>query len=618
MQHLPAQHSASTQKFVENGISVEFSAHPLDRTAANMPREKEDISFRFRVSEAESGAAITSRRLAAWIDPTGSTSASCQARVKGFLEGSFFYRPAADLNSYYVLTLNEDATISVMDPLVSYGGTHELTLVSLRSPGMDWADDPRHGRVFVSMPEAKKIAVVETGNWKVARELEMPGPPGRLILQPDRQYLWVAWESESAAGESGVVVFNAITFDIAARILTGKGAHDIALTDDSRVAMVTNRDSGDISLIDVQKLIEIRRERTGKHPVSIAYSSLSRMAYISNQEDGSITAIALRSAAKGTTIQADPGIGPIRFAPRGRFGFALNPSKNLVYIIDASTNSIIQTGDVEKVPDQIVFSGELAYIRHRNSETVLMIPLAAVGQRGQAVHLADFPAGQHGLGDGEHRSLADGIVQAPGENAVWVANSADRMIYYYEEGMAAPKGSLVTTQHPRALMVIDRSLRQTSPGVYETIGRLPLRGKYTVAMLLDNPQMIHCFDLAVEADPGQKTTPTRSVDVQLIDDRVKREAGAPTRVRLQFLDAVTRAPKNDLSDVRVLTYLPPGVWQDRLKAKSSGNGVYEIEFTPPQPGWYEVSVECPSQGVSYSTFPGWRLAVDEAKGIKQP
>jgi hypothetical protein len=184
--------------------------------------------------------------------------------------------------------------------------------------------------------------------------------------------------------------------------------------------------------------------------------------------------------------------------------------------------------------------------------------------------------------------------------------------------MAAPKGSLVTAQHPRAVMIIDRSLQQISPGVYETIARLPVRGKYTVAMLLDNPQMIHCFDLAVEADPGKKTMPGRSVDVQLINGGAKLEAGVTARVRLQFLDAVTRAPMNDLKDVRVLTYLPPGVWQDRLNAKSSGNGVYEIEFRPPNAGWYEVSVECPSQGVSYSTFPGWDLVVDEAKGIKQP
>ena len=38
-------------------------------------------------------------------------------------------------------------------------------------------------------------------------------------------------------------------------------------------------------------------------------------------------------------------------------------------------------------------------------------------------------------------SLADVIVPAPEGDSVLVANPADRVIYYYSEGMAAPMGS---------------------------------------------------------------------------------------------------------------------------------------------------------------------------------
>ena len=48
-------------------------------------------------------------------------------------------RPEVDLNVYYVLALNEDATISVVDPLFGYGSSKLLTMVFLHSPGEDWA-----------------------------------------------------------------------------------------------------------------------------------------------------------------------------------------------------------------------------------------------------------------------------------------------------------------------------------------------------------------------------------------------------------------------------------------------------------------------------------------------
>src|SRR5258708_7034044 len=259
------------QEFVQNGISIRFSAMPLDHDS-KVPREQGDISLRFRLSDT-SGAALTSARPAAWIDTleTRDAGTTCASRVKGFLEGSLFYRPAADLNSYYVLTLNNDASISVVDPLVGYGGTHLLTTVALASPGVDWLGDPRHDRIFVSMPDAKRIAVVDTSTWKVKRELPMRGRPGRLLLQPDQQYLWAAWEPENPDEDSGVVVFDAQTFEVAARIVTGQGRHDIAFSGDNRYAAVTNESSGDVAIIDVHNLPAMLRIASGRRPRSIAY-----------------------------------------------------------------------------------------------------------------------------------------------------------------------------------------------------------------------------------------------------------------------------------------------------------------------------------------------------------
>src|SRR6185436_8142912 len=73
------------------------------------------------------------------------------------------------------------------------------------------------------------------------------------------------------------------------------------------------------------------------------------------------------------------------------------------------------------------------------------------------------------------------IVPAPEEGAVLVANPADKMIYYYTEGMAAPMGSFQNYRRdPRALLVLDNSLAETASGVYSTTVRLGEAGHMTL------------------------------------------------------------------------------------------------------------------------------------------
>ncbi|HBL25894.1 MAG TPA: cytochrome D1, partial [Acidobacteria bacterium] len=191
--------------------------------------------------------------------------------------------------------------------------------------------------------------------------------------------------------------------------------------------------------------------------------------------------------------QAEPGLGRLRFAPGGRLGFVVHPEKNLVHLLDAASGRIIQTADVGEGPDQVTFSEELAYIRHQGTDQVLMIPLKTVGEEGRPVPLVDFPGGQHPPGRSTGGVPADGIVSAAGEAAVLVANPEDKAIYFYKEGMAAPMGHFQNYgRQPRAVLVVDRTLREIRPGVYETVARLTGAGDYELAVFLDAPRIVHC------------------------------------------------------------------------------------------------------------------------------
>jgi hypothetical protein len=278
-----------------------------------------------------------------------------------------------------------------------------------------------------------------------------------------------------------------------------------------------------------------------------------------------------------------------------------------VYILDAVSNRIVQTAVVESQPDQVAFSDELAYIRHRGSDTVLMIPLGSVGDPGKPVQVVDFPGGQHPPGRLPRPTPAAGIVQAPGESAMLVANPEDQIIYYYREGMAAPMGHFQNYgKQPLAALVVDRSLHEVRPGVYQTTVTMAEAGEYDLALFVDSPKLVQCFPVKVAVDPTLAAARKPSLGVEPLtrgDGEGKIGVGEDFAVRFRLTDPESGKPRTGLEDVRMLTFLSPGLWQQRQVAREVGAGVYEIHFKPPQAGIYFVFVEVASAGLPLEKSP---------------
>src|SRR5205085_7755407 len=234
------QAKPTDQRMVYQGIAVDLSIKPVpaEKQEASELREGEDVTFQLKISDTATGAPLTGAHPAAWLDlQRPDENIDCTARVKGLLGGGLVARPQLDLNSYYVLALNQDATISVLDPHVSYGGSKLFAMVSLNSPGEDWALTPGGKTLFVSLPDTNQVAVVNSVTWKVVTNIEVGGRPARIAVQPDGQNVWVGYGSaDSQGGDSGVAVIASEGLRLAARIPTGGGRHEIAFSDDDRFA----------------------------------------------------------------------------------------------------------------------------------------------------------------------------------------------------------------------------------------------------------------------------------------------------------------------------------------------------------------------------------------------
>lgn len=585
------------QRVMEQGIAVEFTVDPVN--AKSKVKAGEDANIRFKVTDTNSGTPVKGLNLSAWISLRAreeglANAKQCHEKIQSYLTGSMRARPDVDLNSYYILALNHSPDISVIDPLLGYGGSKLLTLVMLKSPGEDWVMTADREKLFVTLPLVNQVAVIDTHSWKVTNYIDTGVKPTRIALQQDQKYLWVGNDG------GGVTVIDAVGLKVAAQIATGDGHHEIAVSDDNRFAFVSNRESATVSIVDVAKLEKIKDVKVGPNPVSLALSELSKAAYVVSETDGSVAVIASRGEI-ATTIKGKPGAHMIRFAPGGRYGFVVNTSENSLNIFDTASNRVVHEVKVGKSPDQVIFSDTFAFIRSLETESVAMIRLATIGKE---IDMNDFPGGQGIPGHGSMPLRAASIVPAPEGNAVIIANPVDRVLYYYSEGMAAPMGNFQNyRREPLAVAIVDRSLRETTPGVYSTTVKLPASGNYDVAFLADSPRISHCFDASAERNPLLKEEAAAALRIEHQVKRRELPVGQKFSLRFKLYDTRTNKNADDLHDVRVLTFLAPGTWQRRDIAKPLGHGEYQVDLNVPQTGVYMVFVESASMGVRYRDLP---------------
>jgi YVTN family beta-propeller protein len=317
------QPAPATQKLVEQGIAIEFTVTPQAPNATK-PRAAEDAQIQFKVTDTTTGTPVKGLNLSAWIslraDEKAPDAMQCREKIQSYLTGSMRARPDVDLNSYYVLSLNKSPDISVIDPLLGFGGSKLLTLVMMKSPGEDWVMTADGEKLFVTLPAFNQVAVIDTRTWKVADYIDTGAKPTTIALQPDQKYVWVGHEGSQPAA-SGVTVIDTGTLKVAGQFPTGAGRHEIVVSGDNRFAFVSNRDAKTVSIVDIPTLTKVNDVKVGPNPVSLALSELSKAVYAVSETEGSIAVIDPKGQLL-THIKVKPGARMLRFAPGGRYGFA--------------------------------------------------------------------------------------------------------------------------------------------------------------------------------------------------------------------------------------------------------------------------------------------------------
>jgi YVTN family beta-propeller protein len=591
--------NAVHQTITKDGIVIDFSLSSTKSKAGLIAGENAIATL--HITESLRRVPVAGLRPRVWLGAHHSerpaNENTCRDKIRSLIGGGLAARADIDLNSYLLLTLNHDKTVSFINPQVAFTATKMESIVVLPGLGADWVQSPDKHFVYISMPDQSAVAVIDTATHKLLTVIstDTNTKPMRLVIQPDGRYLWVGLDDSPA-----VAAIDIATNQLTATVAVGNGLHNLELTGDSRFVYVSNSLDDSVTAIDTHTLTKVADIKVGKTPIAMAYGEASRMIYVAALNGENISAIDPQTHKVAANIKAQKGILSLRFEPKGRFVFAVNQIESTVSVLDSATNKLVAATKVVKEPDQIIFTDNYAYIRGIGSEKFSLIELDGASKGSlqpieiQAGRLApEKKADQIGI--------APMMVATPDGNSVMIANAPDRVTYFYQEGMMAPMGTLSNYQRiPRGVMILDQSLTESAPGVYASTVRLPHAGHFDVPVLLDQPRVMHCFQVSIAEDPNlQKAEHKESIEIDRVQDAAPIIARKPYNLRFRITDSLNHRTVTGLRRVGVLAFRAPGTWQRRNTLKEAGDGIYEWQTTFPEPGPYKILFNVPSRKIRW-------------------
>ncbi|WP_291196724.1 YncE family protein [Hyphomonas sp.] len=588
------------ESVTREGLKIDFSiTSVIEPDKPLKAGEIAKVSLKF--TDSTTGKPVTGLLPAAWIDPlrdgTKSEPEACKRSAATYLSGFVGIRPMIDLNSYYIVVLNADPSIAVIDPIIGVRGiTKLLTQVLLPGPPEDWARSADEKQVYVAMSSVNAVSFVDLDTFRIGKTVKVGERPSRIMVQPDGRYAWVG----TTGAKPGVTVVDTEKQEVKAHIETGKGHHELVVTSDNRFALVSNRDDRTVSLINVRQLKKTKDFELKGIPISLAYSALSQAAYVADGETGEVLVLDPASGKVRATIPLEPGLGPMRITPDGRYGFVVNPAKDAVFVFDTANNTQVHRIDIKGEPFQIVFSRAYGFVRSLSNNTVSMIRLADIGGTGQ-VTVSHFEAGDRPPKDSPFLLPSDLFATAVTEASTIVVSPGDANVFYYMEGMNAPMGSFGNYGHrPLSAIVADRTIKEAAPGEYISTVKIPSDGNYQMILTLDSPQLIECFDFAAAINPNLARDELPLRIAYETRGGTLTPTGQEAKIRFTLNDTAKNGAPYSGDDVTVLTFRAPGQDRTEHKVKSLGDGKFEFAFTPNNSGAYYIYPSVRSQGLDYS------------------
>ncbi|WP_413205775.1 YncE family protein [Rhodospirillum sp. A1_3_36] len=211
---------------------------------------------------------------------------------------------------------------------------------------------------YVSHPELGRITVVDLASWRVARSIALGGQPFGLALTDDGRLLATDWSADRLAVvtlASGRVEHIPVGQSPSAIVLDRAWARGPGPGFGPGLAYVVNRESNDLSVVDLGRLVVVARIPVGRAPFAAALSPDGAWLYVANVQGGDLSVV--DTMARKEVGRVDLGGMPYGVAvdPTGDRVFVTDQQIGRLSIIDRQTLTVSGTLAVGEYPEGVVF-----------------------------------------------------------------------------------------------------------------------------------------------------------------------------------------------------------------------------------------------------------------------
>jgi YVTN family beta-propeller protein len=205
---------------------------------------------------------------------------------------------------------------------------------------------------LVTNNEDHNVSVINLENYSIKQTIPTGKGPHGFRVSTDNQFAYIA-----NMGENTVSVISLNSFSEEKKIEVGATPVTTAVTTDGKTLLATLHAENAVVLVDLESG-DMTKLAVGKGPAQVFIQSDNQFAFIANQgsetsPSNSVTKIDLTTKEVVATIETGKGSHGVVTSPDNLFVYVTNMFEDTVSVIDNTSNKVIRTISVDKIPNGI-------------------------------------------------------------------------------------------------------------------------------------------------------------------------------------------------------------------------------------------------------------------------
>ncbi len=236
--------------------------------------------------------------------------------------------------------------------------------------------------LYVATRRTREISAIDTGPGREVARIPAGETPLSVLLTPDERYLFIANSGTQMNGARDyVTVVEMATHRVAAAIDVGRSPLDLAISPDGLRVYVTNSRGRSLSVLDVNRLQEIRRlavTSTSDGPFGVVASPDNRFIYVTDIGGNRVIVLEARTGSVAAHINVVASPRSLAISSSGARLYVAG-FEGGISVVDTEARSVIRTIDTGS---SSIFrlalspNGERLYATDRLGANLLVIDLA--------------------------------------------------------------------------------------------------------------------------------------------------------------------------------------------------------------------------------------------------